>query len=139
MTNSQIFKAAWNLAKKGQSYFGGNLKQYFSEALMIVHELVATAKDYEGMGASKRQSMLIGKGTVVSRAIRQSSKQKSWSAGMNMTGGVATSYGYELSQAAIWNIRQMNTTGFAAKVATQCIAKGFATEKQIDVICGLNF
>lgn len=37
MTKSEIFTAAWELAERGATDFGGSKKEYFAEALKIVH------------------------------------------------------------------------------------------------------
>lgn len=42
MTKSEIFKKAWNLARRGQELFGGKVSEYFAESLRIVYQNVRT-------------------------------------------------------------------------------------------------
>ncbi|WP_158694739.1 hypothetical protein [Staphylococcus chromogenes] len=47
MTNSQIFKNAWAIARNGQKLFGGKVKEYFAEALRIVYAQMKEVEESE--------------------------------------------------------------------------------------------
>ena len=44
MNKSNLFKNAWAIARQGQKQFGGNVKQYFAEALKMVYRGIVLAK-----------------------------------------------------------------------------------------------
>ncbi|WP_348922096.1 hypothetical protein [Enterococcus rotai] len=58
MTKSEIFTAAWELAERGVTDFGGSKKEYFAEALKIVHADIAAMENVNEN--QERQSLLAG-------------------------------------------------------------------------------
>ena len=42
LSKSEIFKKAWELARKGQKRFGGEVKEYFAESLRQVYREIKT-------------------------------------------------------------------------------------------------
>lgn len=65
MTKSEIFTAAWELAKQGAAKFGGSSKEYFAEALKIAYQRSNTKIIYtlEVAGGSKKHKSWVAKVT----------------------------------------------------------------------------
>lgn len=65
MTKSEIFTAAWELAKQGASKFGGSSKDYFSAALKIAYLKSNTKIIYtlEIAGGSRKHKSWVAKVT----------------------------------------------------------------------------
>src|SRR5690625_2402189 len=53
MTNTMVMRSAWDIARKGQSRFGGSVKEYFAEALRIAWAIIKKRKDARQVKLSK--------------------------------------------------------------------------------------
>lgn len=113
MTRSELFKAAWRLARQGAARFGGSARRYFAAALRMIYASLVRPSGAAALARRRQAGAALGYDVAPRRvvvAVKSRRHSVTW-----------------LASAPRATLRRFNAIGFCIELASNFIKRVYQT------------